>query len=121
MKEDNLHNNNVVVSVQVDGKETQFAPYVVSVDTSTELHKLATAEIILRDGGLDDTDFIIGESDCFEIGKEITVMVGNDKADNCIFRGLIGLMDLACLYGGNQRAFRSPFGNLRMQVVLFGP
>ena len=28
MKEDNLHNNNVVVSVQVDGKETQFAPYV---------------------------------------------------------------------------------------------
>lgn len=94
MKEDNLHNNNVVVSVQVDGKETQFAPYVVSVDTSTELHKLATAEIILRDGGLDDTDFIIGESDCFEIGKEITVMVGNDKADNCIFRGLIELQSI---------------------------
>lgn len=94
MKEDNLHNKNVVLGVQVDGKETQFAPYVVSVDTSTELHKLATAEILLRDGGLDDTDFIIGESDCFEIGKEIAVMVGNEKADNCIFRGPIELQSI---------------------------
>lgn len=94
MKENNLDNKNVVLSVQVDGQETEYAPYVVSVDTSTELHKLATAEIVLREGGLDDADFIIGESDCFEIGKEITVMVGNDKADNCVFRGLIELQSI---------------------------
>ncbi len=82
------------LSVKINGKETEFAPYIISVVTETEFHRLATAEIALNDGGFNDEDFVIGDSDNFLIGKEISISVGKEEEQKCIFKGIIEMQHL---------------------------
>lgn len=93
-EKENLFNHNVLLSVRVDGKETGFQPYILSVETTMEFHRLATAEITINDGGLGDDDFPIGDADDFLVGKEVEVLVGKEKADQSIFKGLVEMQSI---------------------------
>lgn len=77
------------MSVKIDGKATDFAPYVISAETNTEYRRLATAEVVINDGGLSEEEFRAGDADAFLIGKEMSIFVGDKEADKCIFKGII--------------------------------
>lgn len=94
MSEEKLFNHNVMLSVRLDGKETGFLAYIQSVETTMEFHRLATAEILLNDGGLTDADFTIGDADDFHPGKEVEILVGKEQADQCIFKGLVEMQSI---------------------------
>ncbi|MCF0184903.1 MAG: type VI secretion system tip protein VgrG [Bacteroidaceae bacterium] len=82
-------NNTICTKIVTDGKEIDCSQFIVSVKTTHEFHKIATAEITLEDGDLFDEDFVIGNADTFLVGKEIEINVGYDEPKECIFKGRI--------------------------------
>ena len=99
MNEDTLINHDVQLSIKIGGKATEHAAHIISAETHTAYHKLSSAEVVLNDGGLSDTDFAIGDSEAFLIGKELAVMVGDKKADKCVFKGIIEMQNITLKSG----------------------
>ncbi len=79
----------ICMLIRTDGKEIDCSQYVISICTQCEFHKIATAEIVLDDGGIFDDDFKIGNADTFLIGKEIEILAGYAEASECLFKGVI--------------------------------
>lgn len=77
------------IKIKTDGKEIDCSQYLVSVTTKCEFNRIATAEIVLQDGGLLDDDFAIGDSDTFLIGKDIEIAAGYEEALETVFSGTI--------------------------------
>lgn len=94
MNEETLIYHDVQLSIQIGGKATEHTGRIISAETHTAYHKLSSAEVTLDDGGLSDTDFAIGDSETFLIGQELTVMVGDKKADTCVFKGIIEMQSI---------------------------
>lgn len=82
-------NRPVSFSILAGGKEIDCSQYVISLTTVCEFHKIATAEIILEDGGASDADFSIGDADTFLIGEDIEVKLGYGDDVNSVFRGVV--------------------------------
>lgn len=95
MNDEELYKHDVNIGVLIDGKEISDPQYIVSVETSVAYRKLAEAQVVVRDGGLSDKDFGISDSDTFLIGKELTVLVGETKADQCIFKGVVEMQSIS--------------------------
>lgn len=94
MNEKPLYNQDPHFSVQLNGKETDYAPFIISAETRTEYNKLSVAEIVLDDGGLSDDEFKIGDSDSFFVGKEIAVFSEKDSQKQCLFKGIVELQNI---------------------------
>ena len=82
-------NRQVCLAIMVDGKEAKCLQYVISVTTSCEFQKIATAEIELENYPLPDENDPIGDTDLFQIGKELEVKAGYEKSSNGLFKGVI--------------------------------
>ena len=93
-------NGQVDLSLFVDGKEAKCLQYVISVTTSCELQRIATAEIKLENLPLPDQEDPIGDTDLFLIGKEIDIKAGYDGAAESLFKGII--VKQSVNYSGNQ-------------------
>ena len=89
MNKDCIYHNDYCLRLSVDGKESDYSPYLLSVSTQTECGRIASAEIQLSDGGLENESFFIGDSEDFTIGKEITILAGYEDAGECLFKGII--------------------------------
>ena len=79
----------ISIKINTDGKEIDCSQFLVSVTTKCEFNRIASAEIILEDGGLTDEDFTIGNSDTFLIGKDIEIAAGFGDSTETIFSGTI--------------------------------
>lgn len=80
---------NISLKIKVDGQQIDCMQYLVSVTAYEAYGKIATAEIVFDDGGNDDENFAVGDSDTFLVGNEIEISAGYDEDVFVIFKGLI--------------------------------
>lgn len=82
-------NGQVCLAILVEGKEAECLQQVISVTTSCEFQKIGTAEIALENQSLPDEKEPIGDTDLFQIGKEIEIRAGYIEPSICLFKGVI--------------------------------
>ena len=72
-----------------DGNDAKCFQHVISITTSCEFGKIATAEIVLENVAMYNQDEPIGDTDLFLIGKEIEVKAGYEEPSETLFKGVI--------------------------------
>lgn len=77
------------IIVQSEGKETDFSALLSSATVTEEFGRISSAELVFDDGGFDDEDFPVSNSDQMLIGKQIEIRLGYDDDSECIFKGIV--------------------------------
>ena len=82
-------NEDIILSIKDGATELEESKLIMSVTTSCEFQKLASAEIVFNDGGKSDDDFTIGQSESLSVGKELEVSVGGSEKQETVFKGVV--------------------------------
>lgn len=89
MNKNSTYYSGNTLCIKIDGKDCGHEAYIRSLTTHTECGRIASAEILIDDGGLENEHFKIGDSEDFSIGREIGIYAGYEDAGSCLFKGKI--------------------------------
>ena len=85
-----INEGSVSLVIKTGGMEIKCNAYIISVTVFEEFNKIATAEILLNEGGMDNDSFEIGNSDTFLMGKEVEIACGYETGKtSVIFKGIV--------------------------------
>lgn len=79
----------VTFDLIVNGSVLDSSYQVMAISVKTEVNRIPTATLILRDGDAADGDFELSNSDDFIPGNKIEVKIGRDSSNTTVFAGLI--------------------------------
>lgn len=77
------------IIVQSEGKETDFSALLSSATVTEEFGRISSAELVFDDGGFDDEDFQVANSDEMLVGRQIEIRLGYDDDAECVFKGIV--------------------------------
>lgn len=98
----NTSKHNVATfTILVDGQALNPLYQVLSLTINTELNKIPSANIILRDGDAALRTFEISNSEDLVPGKKVLIKIGLDGNDQLVFKGIITKQAVRVKENGN--------------------
>jgi Rhs element Vgr protein len=75
--------------IKIDGNDLPRTVEVIHVHVSKTINKIARAKIVIKDGDVADSDFMLSKGNLFLPGNQIEITAGSPDKQTAIFSGLI--------------------------------